>query len=69
MSELVWAEEKPTEPGWYWVRWGSKTKTLGGCLYFDGSLFEMGCDSRSVKAFCRFYGPVNPPEDLDYTNG
>ena len=50
MTDTIWSDEPPTEPGWYWVRYkaiGEVSPTL--LLARDWNPWLARCDLRSVS--------------------
>lgn len=67
---MTWTEQRPTEPGWYWLwtGWDIDPFEVVRITAWDGSMQRAGCDSEEY-AIGRwwpqgslFFGPLEPPE-------
>jgi hypothetical protein len=62
-----WTREKPTEPGWYWVRslLGGVEIVSIGCVNGVLRVYEHGCDTGVKMEYLssgEWQGPITPNE-------
>lgn len=75
MNPLTWTSERPTEPGWYWMRklpFLDKPKIVLIRLVSNGSLFVKRYEAsmQALNEFvtrhrgCQWAGPIPDPQEL-----
>lgn len=55
VHRLYWTSEKPTQPGWYWVKWNDPQQEPE--IHFYHGIEELHSGIRFVA------GPLTPPEE------
>ena len=60
---MKWTTDKPTEPGWYWIKTPTGISANGYVDYFDGELIGL-TRPEEFPSSTKWAGPIEePPED------
>ncbi len=60
---MKWTTDKPTEPGWYWVRDGQQIEMVD--LELDSGtlvVYAVDDDHHTVDEYSHWFGPLPQPE-------